>query len=102
MLTFTFAGDEAGDASLNFEKGASSYFVVTVVATQDADALRSVLEHFPVWFKAKLSSFGLFSGNSGNATINQLGICFNRLASQGSQSPSTQSTSPTLHNKRIA
>ncbi|MBI5712443.1 MAG: DUF3800 domain-containing protein, partial [Chloroflexi bacterium] len=39
----TFAGDEAGDASLNFEKGASRYFVVAVVATQDADALRSVL-----------------------------------------------------------
>ena len=43
MLTFTLAGDEAGDASLNFEKGASRYFVVAVVATQDADALRSVL-----------------------------------------------------------
>jgi hypothetical protein len=42
-LTFTFAGDEAGDASLNFDKGASRYFVVAVVATQDADALRSVL-----------------------------------------------------------
>lgn len=43
MLTFTFAGDEAGDASLNFEKGASRYLVVAVVATQDADGLRSVL-----------------------------------------------------------
>jgi hypothetical protein len=43
MLTFTFAGDEAGDASLNFKKGASRYFVVAVVATQDADALRSVM-----------------------------------------------------------
>lgn len=43
MLTFTLAGDEAGDASLNFEKGASRYFVVAVIATQDADALRSVL-----------------------------------------------------------
>jgi hypothetical protein len=42
-LTFTFAGDEAGDASLNFEKGASRYFVVAVVATQDADELRSAL-----------------------------------------------------------
>lgn len=27
-LTFTFAGDEAGDASLNFRKGASRYFVL--------------------------------------------------------------------------
>lgn len=43
MLTFTFAVDEAGDASLNFEKGASRYLVVAVVAAQDADALRSVL-----------------------------------------------------------
>jgi hypothetical protein len=43
-ITFTFAGDEAGDASFNFKKGASRYFVVAVVATQDADGLRSVLE----------------------------------------------------------
>ena len=43
-LTFTFAGDEAGDASLNFAKGASRYFVVAVIATQDADGLRAVLE----------------------------------------------------------
>lgn len=43
MITFTLAGDEAGDASQNFEKGASRYFVVAVVATQDADALRSIL-----------------------------------------------------------
>jgi len=42
-LTFTFAGDEAGDASLNFGKGASRYLVLTLVATRDADALRSVL-----------------------------------------------------------
>jgi hypothetical protein len=42
-LTFTFAGDEAGDASWNFGKGASRYFVVAVIATQDADGLRSVL-----------------------------------------------------------
>jgi len=41
--TFTFAGDESGDVSKNFEKGASRYFVVAVVATQDADGLRSVL-----------------------------------------------------------
>ena len=43
MTTFTLAGDEAGDASLNFGKGASRYFVVALVATQDADNLRSVL-----------------------------------------------------------
>lgn len=45
MSTFTFAGDEAGDASLNFKKGASRYFVIAVVATQDADGLRAVLEN---------------------------------------------------------
>lgn len=45
MTTFTLAGDEAGDASLNFEKGASRYFVVALVGTQDADRLRSVLEN---------------------------------------------------------
>jgi hypothetical protein len=42
-LTFTFAGDEAGDASLNFGKGASRYLVITLVATKDADRLRSTL-----------------------------------------------------------
>lgn len=45
MTTFTLAGDEAGDASLNFKKGASRYFVVALVGTQDADGLRSVLEN---------------------------------------------------------
>lgn len=48
MPTFTFAGDEAGDASLNFKKGASRYFVLAVVATQDADGLRAVLENLRV------------------------------------------------------
>jgi len=43
-LTFTFTGDEAGDASLNFRKGASRYFVVALIGTQDADGLRAVLE----------------------------------------------------------
>jgi hypothetical protein len=45
MLTFTFAGDEAGDVSLNFEKGASRYFVVVVIATSEPDALRELLEN---------------------------------------------------------
>jgi Protein of unknown function (DUF3800) len=44
MLTFTFAGDESGDVSFNFEKGASRYFVVTVIATQKPDELRGLLE----------------------------------------------------------
>lgn len=44
MLTFTFAGDESGDASFNFQKGASRLFVVTVIATQHPDDLRELLE----------------------------------------------------------
>ena len=43
MITFTFAGDEAGDVSLNFEKGASRYFVPVFIATQSPDPLRQTL-----------------------------------------------------------
>lgn len=43
MLTFTFAGDEAGDVSFAFEKGASRLFVIAVVATQAPDDLRALL-----------------------------------------------------------
>jgi hypothetical protein len=43
MITLTFAGDEAGDVSLNFEKGASRYFVPAFIATQSPDALRNML-----------------------------------------------------------
>ncbi len=43
MVTFTFAGDEAGDVSFSFEKGASRLFVVAVVATQLPDGLRAQL-----------------------------------------------------------
>jgi len=43
-ITFTFAGDESGDVSLNFAKGASRYFVVTMIATKSPDDLRRTLE----------------------------------------------------------
>jgi hypothetical protein len=43
MLTYTFAGDEAGDASFSFSKGASRYFVMAVVATTNPDGLRATL-----------------------------------------------------------
>ena len=43
MITFTFAGDEAGDVSLNFEKGASRFFVPVFIATQSPDQLRAAL-----------------------------------------------------------
>jgi hypothetical protein len=44
MLTFTFAGDEAGDVSFAFTKGASRNFVVSVIATSEPENLRTVLE----------------------------------------------------------
>jgi hypothetical protein len=46
MLTLTFAGDESGDVSFSFGKGASRYFVVAVVGTSNPDRLRSVLADF--------------------------------------------------------
>lgn len=43
MLTLTFAGDESGDVSFAFGKGASRYFVVAVIATSNPEALRQLL-----------------------------------------------------------
>lgn len=43
MTTFTFAGDEAGDISFRFERGASRYFVMAVLGTQEPDSLRDLL-----------------------------------------------------------
>lgn len=43
MITLTFAGDEAGDVSLNFEKGASRYFVPAFISTRTPDKLRDTL-----------------------------------------------------------
>jgi hypothetical protein len=43
MITLTFAGDEAGDISFAFDKGASRYFVVAMIATSSPDTLRQVL-----------------------------------------------------------
>ena len=43
MLTFTFAGDESGDGSFNFVKGASRYFVIAVIGTQNPESLRDLL-----------------------------------------------------------
>lgn len=42
-LTFTFAGDEAGDVSFNFGKGASRYFVMAVIGTTEPMRLRQTL-----------------------------------------------------------
>jgi len=43
VITLTFAGDEAGDVSMNFGKGASRYFVPAFIATQSPDSLRQIL-----------------------------------------------------------
>jgi hypothetical protein len=44
MPTFTLAGDESGDVSMSFGKGASRNFVVKMIATQHPDQLRNELE----------------------------------------------------------
>ena len=43
MQTFIFAGDESGDVSFKFEKGASRYFVVAAIGTTQPQPLRQVL-----------------------------------------------------------
>lgn len=43
MITLTFAGDEAGDVGMNFEKGTSRYFVPVFISTSSPDALRQTL-----------------------------------------------------------
>jgi hypothetical protein len=43
MITLTFAGDEAGDVSFNFGRGASRYFVMAVIATAEPEELRHTL-----------------------------------------------------------
>jgi hypothetical protein len=43
MLTFTFAGDESGDVSFNFGKGASRYFVMAAIGTTEPESLRQIL-----------------------------------------------------------
>lgn len=45
-LAVVYAGDEAGDISFNFNKGATRYFVVALIGTQSPDELRAGLETF--------------------------------------------------------
>ena len=42
-LVLTFAGDESGDSSFKFGKGASKTFVIAVIATEDPERLRDCL-----------------------------------------------------------
>jgi hypothetical protein len=42
-LCLTFAGDEAGDASFSFDEGASTHFVLALIATDQPEILRETL-----------------------------------------------------------
>ena len=42
----TFAGDEAGHTSFNFEKGATRYFVIAFISTDQPDELRQAVARF--------------------------------------------------------
>jgi hypothetical protein len=65
-LTFTFAGDEAGDFSFNFKKGASRYIVVVVIATSEPDTLRDLLTNIRKENKLSPShEFGFHNMSSG-------------------------------------
>ena len=52
MITLTFAGDESGDVSFAFDKGASCYFVVAVIATAEPDARAPALDRIAPSFRA--------------------------------------------------
>jgi hypothetical protein len=63
-LTLTFAGDESGDVSFNFGKGASRYFVLAVIGTSQPQALRQTLEnvrhdlHLPAHYEFGFNAMG--------------------------------------------
>ena len=40
---YTFAGDEAGDASFRFDRGSSTHFVIALIGTQQPDEMRVAL-----------------------------------------------------------
>ena len=58
-VVYTFAGDEAGDVSFRFDRGASRYFVMALVGTPAPAQLRQTLDrvrsqqHLPVDFEFK-------------------------------------------------
>lgn len=66
MVTFTFAGDESGDVSFSFEKGASRYFVVAMIATTAPQTLRQDLANLRQ--KASLPAHYEFAFNSLSST----------------------------------
>ncbi|GEM_PF-438059 len=64
MITLTFAGDESGDVSFNFGKGASRYFVIALIATKKPQELREMLDeirtefHLPAGYEFGFNSMG--------------------------------------------
>lgn len=60
MITLTFAGDEAGDVSFAFDKGASRYFVAAVIATPDPDGLRQLLADLAKNLDSRLTTSLIF------------------------------------------
>lgn len=78
MITFTFAGDESGDVSLNFKKGASRYFVMAVIATDQPQKLREMLGEIRQEFN--LPAGYEFGFNSMGAAAALRKKVFNRLS----------------------
>lgn len=71
MLTLTFAGDESGDVSFNFGKGASRYFVIALIATEKPQELREMLDEVRGEFNLPAGyEFG-FNSMGGAAALRQ-------------------------------
>jgi len=65
--TFTFAGDEAGDVSFNFGKGASRHYVMAVIATTEPQKVRQTLAEVRQEFDLPASYEFSFHGMSSSA-----------------------------------
>lgn len=78
MITLTFAGDESGDVSFNFGKGASRYFVIAVIATENPQGLRGLLNEVKQEFNLPAGyEFGFNSMGAATALRQKV---FNRLS----------------------
>ena len=78
MITLTFAGDESGDVSFNFGKGASRYFVIAVIATKKNQELREMLDDVRREFN--LPAGYEFGFNSMGAAVALRQKVFNKLS----------------------
>lgn len=47
-VVYTFAGDESGDVSFSFTKGASRHFIFSMIASEDPEELRGSLQQLRV------------------------------------------------------